>query len=176
MGNGEWGKEIAMPHSPFPTPYSPSCWQQSFDLAHDALDIFLVGERNHKKFVPFADADHAVGEKPDSIQQWIAAENQADRKAGNGRSRKSGADERSSRGDAERAEQRRADVFRQVALKLNATAFGLVKFAFREHFLLLFQVFVVFFSQLANPDDRERAVKEPVVGCARAQNRRSEIR
>src|SRR5215510_15579640 len=55
-----------------------SSWQHPFDLAHDASDLFLVGERDHKEFVSLADADHAVGEKPDSVEQRIGAENQTD--------------------------------------------------------------------------------------------------
>ena len=41
---------------------SESGRQQPLDLPHDALDLFLVGERDHKEFVPLADADHPVGE------------------------------------------------------------------------------------------------------------------
>src|SRR5262245_42031969 len=84
------GLSIRNPQSAIRNPQSSihnpqSGRQQPLDLPHDAFNLFLVGERDHKEFVPLADADHAVGEKPDSIQQRIGAEDQADWKPSDGR-------------------------------------------------------------------------------------------
>src|SRR5207237_6529218 len=42
--------------------------QQSFDLAHDAMHVLLILQRDHKKLIPLLKTDHAVREEPDAAQ------------------------------------------------------------------------------------------------------------
>ncbi|MBL8203565.1 MAG: serine/threonine-protein kinase [Blastocatellia bacterium] len=104
--------------------------QQSFDFFHNLLHFVLIGQRNHKKPVAFANANDAVGKEPDAVQQRIRAENQAERQTRDRRPGKRGTDQRRASGYAEGTEQWCADVFGHVALEFDARAFGLVNFAF----------------------------------------------
>ena len=71
-------------------------------------------------------ADDAIGEQPHAVEEGIAAEQPAYRRAGDGAGRSDLREHHRARGATEGAEQWRADVFRDLALKFDALALGLV--------------------------------------------------
>src|ERR1700720_210262 len=98
--------------------------QQTLDLAHDTSDLILIRKRDHEELVTLMKTDDAVGKQPDAVEEGIAAEQPTYRRAGNRTGLNDLRKHRRACGATERAEQRRADVFRHLALKFNSLALG----------------------------------------------------
>src|SRR3954471_11996348 len=100
--------------------------QQPFNLSHHAIHFFLIRQGDHEKFVALVETDDAVGEEPDAIKHWIAAENPTYRRAGNTDRVYYLCEHHSAHRATEGAQERCADVLGHLFLKLDALTLGFV--------------------------------------------------
>src|ERR1043165_1055108 len=100
--------------------------QQSLNFPHHAIHLFLIRQGNHEEFVALVEADDAVGEEPDAVENWIAPENPTYGRAGNADRVYYLREHHRPHRATEGPEQRRADVLGHLLLKLDALAFGFV--------------------------------------------------
>src|SRR5829696_5265453 len=136
--------------------------QEAPYLADDALGGLDILERDHEELVALLDADDAVAEEPDGVEDGVAAEEPTDGRADDGAGLKDLREDGDARRAAERPEQGRADVAHHLALELDPAAVGLVQLARRDEALALAQVVVELLTDLAHGPDGQRRVREPV--------------
>src|SRR5262249_15473001 len=140
--------------------------QQTFNLSDHAVHFFLISQCNHEKLVALVKADDAVGEQPDSVKKWIAAQNPTDWRASDAYGVDYLCEHRRARGATEGAEQRRADILCHLALKFDAFTLSFIQFTGRNSLLLFFQVLLEFLACFFQSPDRQRRMSQPVRMCA----------
>src|SRR5437588_4897887 len=100
--------------------------QPALDLSHHAIHFFQIRQRDHDELVALMKADHAVSEQPHAVEEGIAAQQPAYWRAGDGAGLDDLREHSGTGGATESAEQRRADVFGDLALEFNSFALGVV--------------------------------------------------
>ena len=98
--------------------------QQPFNFPYHAIHFLLIRQRDHEKLVALVKADDAVSEQPYAVEEGVATEQPTYRCAGDPDRVNDLREHCGARGTTESAEQRRADVFRNLALKFHSFAFG----------------------------------------------------
>src|ERR1041384_2764149 len=126
------------------------------------MHVLLILQSDHKKLVALLKPDDAVAKEPHAAQEWIAADEPVNGCADDCAGLKNLRPHHDAGRTTERTEERRTDVAHDLALELDALAFGFRQLSCCDQLFARAQIVVKLCARFSECPDGQRGVREPV--------------